>query len=97
MDEMTTILPLELLSDYSTVKRLTCWRVGLKTYNLKLFESISVDVAFKILHIYPSLHDNKSIPMHILKVHEYLSSAGVPFSKFLTVRKLDVKRFVMIK
>ena len=73
MDEITTILPLELLSDYSTVKRLTCWRVGLKTYNLKLYGSISVNVALKILHIYLSLHDKKSITMHIFQVHEYLS------------------------
>ena len=63
----------KLLSDYSTVKRLTCWRVGLKTNHLKLYESISVNVAFKFLHIYLSLQDNKSIPMHIFKVHEYLS------------------------
>ena len=73
MDGMTTILPLELLYHYSTVKRFTCWRVGLKTYNLKLYDGISVNVAIKILHIYTSLQDNKSIPMHILNMHKYLS------------------------
>ena len=71
MDEITTIFPLELLSHYSTVKRLTCWRVGLKNIQLEAIRKHNrVNVAFKILHIYLSLHDNKSITMHIFQVHE---------------------------
>ena len=65
MNEMTTILPWELLSHCSTMKSFTCWRMSLKTYNFKLYENISVNVAIKILHIYTPLQDNKSIPMHI--------------------------------
>ena len=68
MNEMTTILPWEVLSHRSTVKRLS-W----KTYNFKLYESISVNVAIKALHMYRSLQDNKPIAMHILKMHKYLS------------------------
>ena len=45
MDEMTTILPWELLSSYSNVKTFTSWKMGLKAYNLKLYESISVNIA----------------------------------------------------